>query len=761
MANSDRRASGRRTNKMILSRTLFLMIVCGVVAFLLLIVQLFSIQILQHDKYEQMAVEQQTRETTVSATRGSIMDRNGNILAQNATAYNIYISPAEIVKYEEDVNLIARELSRILEVSETSVLEKAKDVNSWYKTIKTKVEPDVADEVRELISKHKLLGVRIENDTKRYYPYGSLACHIIGFVGTDGYGLEGIEAKYNEYLEGTDGSIARLAAADGTDILYTNYEDYYDAVDGSDLNLTIDVTVQHIAEKYLEQAIADYDVQDGGCCIVMNVNTGEILAMASYDNYDLNNYLAVSDETQAKIDAMENEEERAEALREAQLAQWRNMAISDTYEPGSVFKIITMAMALEEGTASLGSSYYCPGSMRVLGRTSELNCWKTSGHDTQSLTEAAMHSCNIAFVNIGLGVGAERFYDYIDAFGLFEPTGIDLSGEESSVWWTEDIFYDKNNLSQLAAASFGQTFNITPIQMITAVAAACNGGYLLEPYVVSSITNGDGQSVYSKDRTVVRQVVSEETSKIVSQVLNHVVCDSGGTGKNAYVAGYSIGGKTGTSEKVAQDAAGGAKEYMVSFCGIAPTENPEIAVLVILDNPSNETGIYVSGGVMAAPVVGNIFSEILPYMDIEAEYTEEEAKYIDVTMPKLKGETVADAVIKLEELGLKVTVVGDGTEVTDQLPINNAEVAAGTTVIIYTEGSKETGEVTVPNIHNMTVSEARRELAEVGLYLDTSGASPTNTSVVVSSQSVEAGSTVEYGTVIEATLADNSNLGRY
>lgn len=761
MANSNRRAYNRRPNKVILSRTLILMLVCGVVAFLLLVGQLFKIQILQHDKYEQMAIEQQTKETTVSATRGSILDRNGNVLAQNATAYNVYISPYEIQKYEENVYVIAAELSGILDVSEESIIEKSEDTASWYKTIKTKIEPDVADEVREFISEYELKGVHIENTTKRYYPYGSLACHIIGFVGDDGYGLEGIEAKYNDYLEGTDGSIARLTTADGTDMLYTNYEDYYDAVDGCDLQLTVDLTIQHIAEKYLEQAIADYDVQDGGCCIVMNVNTGEILAMASCDNYDLNDYLSVSDKAQAEIDLLEDEEERSEALREARLAQWRNMAISDTYEPGSVFKIITMAMAIEEGAASLNSSYYCGGSMSVLGRSSPLKCWKTAGHGSQSLTQAAQHSCNVAFVNIGMAVGAEKFYDYIDAFGLFEATGIDLSGEESSVWWTEDVFCNKDNLSQLAAASFGQTFNITPIQMITAVAAACNGGYLLEPYVVSSITDPDGQVVYSKETNVVRQVISEETSETVCQILNAVVCDSEGTGKNAYVAGYSIGGKTGTSEKVAQDAAGGDKEYMVSFCGIAPTENPEIAVLVILDNPSSSTGIYVSGGVMAAPVVGNIFSEILPYLDFKAEYTEEEAKYIDVTMPKLKGETVADAVAELEKLGLKVTVEGEGTTVTDQLPINNAEIAAGTTVILYTEGNKETTEVEVPNINNMTVSEARNRLAEFGLYLDTSGASPTNRNVVVSSQSVGAGETVETGTVIEATLADNSDLGRY
>jgi stage V sporulation protein D (sporulation-specific penicillin-binding protein) len=737
------------------------MALCGIVAFLLLIGQLYRIQIVNHDYYERLAVEQQTQETKVSATRGTIYDRNGNILAKNATAYTVYISPFEQQKYSEDANLISGGLSELLDVSKATILEKFEDTESWYKTIRTKIEPELADQVREFISENDLKSVHIENDTKRYYPYGSLACHVIGFVGTDGYGLEGIEAKYNEYLEGTDGSISRLTTADGTEMLYTNYEEYLDAMNGDDLNLTIDVTVQYIVEKYLEQAIADYDVQNGGCAIVMNVKTGEILAMASCDNYDLNDYLTVSDKAQEMIDSLPSKAERSEALGEAQLKQWRNKAISDTYEPGSVFKIITMAMALEEGAASLDSTYYCGGHMSVLGRTSPLNCWKTEGHGSQNLTQAAQHSCNVAFVNIGMAVGAEKFYDYVDAFGLFDPTGIDLSGEESSVWWPDSVFMDENNLSQLAAASFGQTFNVTPIQMITAVAAACNGGNLVEPYVVSSITDPDGQAVYTKDTTVVRQVISEETSKTVSSILGEVVGGAEGTGKNAYVAGYSIGGKTGTTTKTVIQAVDDVKEYMVSFCGIAPTDDPEIAVLVVLDNPSSDTGIYISGGVMAAPVVGNIFSEILPYMDFIPEYTEEEAASIDVIMPVVKGKTVDDAVGTLEALGLKVIVKGEGTSVTDQLPMNNSEVAAGTTVIIYTEGTKDTDMEPVPNINNMTVDEAVRALGEVGLYLDTSGASPTNKKVVVSSQSVVPGEMVEYGTVIEATLADNSNLGRY
>jgi stage V sporulation protein D (sporulation-specific penicillin-binding protein) len=737
------------------------MALCGILAFLLLIGQLYKIQIVKHDYYEKLAVDQQTQETTVNATRGTIFDRNGNILAKNATAYTVFISPYEQQKYSEDANLISSTLSEILDVSKASILEKFEDTASWYKTIRTKIEPELADQVREFIGQYELKSVHIENDTKRYYPYGSLACHVIGFTGTEGKGLEGIEAKFNKYLEGTDGSISRLTTADGTEMLYTNYEDFIDSMNGDDLNLTIDVSVQYIVEKYLEQAIADYDVLDGGCAIVMNVKTGEILAMASCDNYDLNDYLAVSDKAQEKIDSYDTSEERSNALRDAQLKQWRNKAISDTYEPGSVFKIITMAMALEDGKTSPDSSYYCSGHMSVLGRTSPLNCWKTSGHGSQSLSQAAQHSCNVAFVNIGMAVGAERFYDYVDAFGLFGSTGIDLSGEESSVWWPESVFEDENNLSQLAAASFGQTFNVTPIQMITAVAAAVNGGNLMEPYVVRSITDRDGQAVYTKEPTVIRQVISAETSKTVASILGEVVGGKEGTGKNAYVAGYSIGGKTGTTTKTVKQAVEDVKEYMVSFCGIAPTDDPEIAVLVVLDNPSEDTGIYISGGVMAAPVVGNIFSEILPYLDFIPEYTEEEAASIDVTMPVVKGQTVEDAAGTLEALGLKVIIKGEGNTVTDQLPMNNSEVAAGTTVVIYTEGVKETDEVEVPDIGGLTVKEAVSVLKEVGLYLDTSGASPTNQKVTVSSQSVEPGETVEYGTVIEATLADNTDLGRY
>jgi stage V sporulation protein D (sporulation-specific penicillin-binding protein) len=425
-----------------------------------------------------------------------------------------------------------------------------------------------------------------------------------------------------------------------------------------------------------------------------------------------------------------------------------------------------MAMALEEGVITENSTFYCGGSMTgIPGRTTALNCWKHAGHGTQTLKQAAQHSCNVAFVNIGLSVGADLFYDYVEAFGLWDKTGIDLSGESStrSLWWSDSVFKDPTNKSQLAAASFGQTFNVTPIQMITAVSAAVNGGYLMEPYIVSQITDADGEIVYSKEPTVVRQVISEETSKTVASILEAVVGESEGTGKNAYVAGYRVGGKTGTTTKTAYEAETGVKEYMVSFCGIAPADDPEIAVLVVLDNPAptSESGIYISGGVMAAPAVGRIMSEVLPYLGVEPIYTNDEEALLDVTMPKVVGSTVEEATTALENRGFTVRVVGDGETVTDQLPSANMSIASSSSVIIYAGGEKKTDEVTVPNLNGMTFDQAKRALANVGLFMDTSGALPTSSSIIVSRQSVASGEQVEYGSIISVTLVDKSSLGYY
>ncbi len=775
MASQGTGSSGQRTNKTILGRTLFLAVVCGIVAFIVLGVQLYNVMIREHEKYEEMAVRQQTRSVSVSASRGTIYDTNGNTLARSATAYTVFISPYEVKMYHEkeykknekvykdEPTLIARELNRILGADYDAMLEMMKDTKSWYKTVATKVSSEVADQVRQFKKDYSIAGVHIEEDSKRFYPYGDLACHVIGFVGRDNYGLEGIEALYDDSLEGTNGSVVRLVAQNGTEMLFENYQNYNDAIDGNDMTLTLDSTIQAVAEKYLQQAMEANYIQNGGCVIVMNVNTGEILALANANSYDLNDPWGLPQETLDEIALIEDPEERSKAVETAQLAQWRDMALSDTYEPGSVFKIITMAIGLEEGVITENDSFPCYGKIpvgQIPGRDSDLHCWKHAGHGEQNLRQAAMHSCNVAFANIGLKIGAETYYDYVDAFGLKDKTGIDLSGESGSQWWPRSEFVGWNK-SSLASASFGQTFNVTPIQMITAVSAAVNGGYLMEPYIVKEMRNADGDVVYSKEPTVVRQVISEETSALVADILQSVVGDDGGTGSNAYVPGYRIGGKTGTTTKTALERQTGVREYMVSFCGIAPADDPEVAVLLVLDNPSKESGIYVGGGQMAAPYVGKIMSEILPYLGVQPIYEPEEEALLDVTVPRLIGSGVVVAREKAKELGISVREVGAGDTVTAQLPVAGAQVAAGSQIVVYLGEPTPQETVVVPDLTGKNVNSARNALQNLGLYLDTSGASPAISGVKVASQAVEPGTEVPYGAVINVTLVDKSNLGFY
>ena len=761
MAIKRRNTKAPSPNRIMLRRALFLMIVCGIVAFIVLAVRLFSIQILHHEEYESAAVGQQLRQTAVPARRGTIYDRNMNILAMSATVSNIYISPAEIQMYDEDPELIARGLADILDLDYEAVLAKTEDTKSWYATVARKVEDDLTEEVRAFKEENNLKGVKIEEATKRYYPYSSLASHIIGFVGVDDYGLAGIEYSYDSTLSGSDGRIVRATNARGTDMLFTDFEDYYDAEDGRSAVLTVDTTVQYYLEKYLALARQDYDVQNGAAGIVMDVNTGAILAMASLGSFDLNDYLSVSEEDEAIINMAATQQEREELLSAARTRQWRNKAVSDTYEPGSTFKIITLAMALEEGLVNENTSFFCGGHVDVIGRTKPVNCWRTSGHGSENLAQAVMNSCNVAFVQIGLRVGPEKFYEYIDAFGFFDETDIDLPGEAGSLWWEEEIFCDDENLSQLAAASFGQTFNISPMQLITAVSAVANGGYLMKPYIVSDVLDAGGEPIEHTEPTVVRQVISAETSAVCCSILEQVVGSQQGTGKNAYVAGYRVGGKTGTSTKTTVEASTGVKEYIVSFIGIAPADDPEIAVLVLLDAPSPESGIYISGGQMAAPVVGNIMAEVLPYLGVEPVYTEEEMALADKTVPLLSGLGLEEALVALEEAGLAGRSVGDGETVTAQIPAAEAVVAAGSEVLLYCGAEPETSGVTMPSLAGLTYAEARSVMAEQGLYICDDSTMLPGDSVTVVKQGIAAGDMVAPGTVVEVTLSDSGNLGRY
>ncbi len=768
--------SQSRPNRTMLRRALFLLAVCGVAAFAVLIFQLFRLQILRHDELESAALQQQLRRTSIPASRGTIYDRTGRVLAMSATTYTVYLSPAEIAMNGEDAEQIASGLSEILGADREKILSMTADRRSWYKTVKRQIEESEAEAVRAFKNEYDLQGVKLEPDTKRYYPYATLASHVIGFVGADNTGLAGLEFTQNEWLTGTNGSILRLKNSAGTDMILTSYEDYVDAQNGLDLHLTIDTTVQYYLEKQLSQAVQDYDIKNGAAGIIMDPDTGAILAMASLGNFDLNHYQRVSADIQSEIDEAADPETASQLLRDAQLAQWRNKAISDTYEPGSTFKILTLAMALEEGIAKPSDSFYCGGSMTVQGRGKPLKCWKTVGHGSQTLTQAAQHSCNVAFATLGLRIGEETFYRYCEDFGFFRyggdpdvsltgKTGISLPGESGSIWWSKNVFCNSENLSQLAAASFGQTFNITPLQLITAVSACCNGGRLMKPYIVDSVTDDIGVLVSKTEPEMLRQVISEETSAQVNAILEQVVCDTKqGTGKNAYVAGYHIAGKTGTSEKVAQDAAGGSKEYIVSFIGYAPADDPEVVCLILMDTPSNETGIYISGGQMAAPVVGRVLGEVLPYLGVQPQYSEAEEKYIDRAVPSLTGKTPEDAVKLLREAGLSAKIEGTGGIVTGQLPGRGTVVASGTTVILYTGEIAEPEEETVPELTGLTYAEARNALFARGLFLRSDSTILADSDTVrVVFQSVPAGEAVRGGSVIEVSIVndDNDTYGRY
>ncbi len=763
----------RAPERRLLRRILCLMLLFGVASFLVLIARLYRLQIVDHDYYESLAVAQQLREAPTVIARGSIFDRRGKPLALSASVENVFLSPAEIDQNGEDRALIARGLSEILGLDERTILEKSRTSGSWYVTLKRSLERDEADAVRRFKSENGLHGVHLEPDSRSWYPHSSLACHVIGFVGVDNTGLEGIEALYDEALSGTRGRTLRLTNAYGAELLLGGYEDYEPGEDGCDLDLTLDTTIQYYVEKHLKQAVADYDVQNGAGAIVMDVNTGAILAMASLDDYDLNDFLAVGPEAQAAIDAAESPDEAAELLTRAQTRQWRNKALSDTYEPGSTFKIITLAMALDSGAVRLSDGFYCGGSVRVTGRSSPIRCWKDGGHGSQTLTQAVQHSCNAAFVNIGLRVGAETFYRYCEAFGFLKrtgdpdetltaTTGIDIAGESGSIWWSENVFCSKKNLSQLAAASFGQTFTITPLQLVAAVGACVNGGKLMRPYVVQRITAPDGAVLFEHEPELVRRVVSEETSAQVRAILEQVVGDPNeGTGRNAAVAGYRIGGKTGTSEKVSLEAQTGQKQYVVSFVGVAPADEPQIAILVFLDTPSDRSGVYISGGQMAAPTVGNMLADILPCLGVEPQTGEEPGG--DVAVPELSGLSPAEAERKLREAGLSYRRIGEGGLVTAHLPRAGVTIAAGTQIILYFDAQPSALSEEMPDLKGLSYAEARDLLAARGLYIRTWSPVGDPLRQRVGGQDVPAGAPAEHGSIVTVTLinTDESMLGRY
>lgn len=734
-------------DRQMLRRTLFLMAVCGVAVFLALLARLWKIQIVDHDFYQQLALSQQLRQVPGSAARGTIYDAKGNVLAVSASVDTVYLSPAEIELYGEDKELIASKLSEILDLDYEEILEKASRTGSWYVTVARKIEREQAELVRAFKNEYALRGVRLEADTKRYYPNSSLACHLIGFVGTDNYGLEGIEARYDEALSGTAGRSLRATNAFGTDLLFSQFEEYLPGEDGLSAVTTIDSTIQFYVEKQLRQAVEDYDIQNGAGAIAMNVNTGAVLAMASLDGYDLNHFLDVSEEARAEIEAAESPEEAEKLLGAAQIKQWRNKALSDTYEPGSTFKALVLAAALEEGVVSENDTFDCPGYYNIGGW--RINCSRRTGHGHQTLAEAVQNSCNPAFIEIGQRLGAEKFYEYFQAFGMTEKTGIDLPGEEKGVNWGSNM-----GIVDLAVASFGQRFNVTPLQMVTGFSAVINGGNLYQPYVVQKVTDSEGNTVKENSSTLVRQVVSEQTSQRARAILETVVSEGGGS--NAYQAGYRIGGKTGSAETL-EDG-----RTIVSFMGFAPADDPQVIVLMAYDTPKEASpgssygtcGVYISGGAMAAPRAGELIAQILDYMGVEKQYTTEESAATAVTTPQVTGYTVADAATRLEKKNLTYRTVGTGDVVTSQVPAANSAVPGGSTVILYLGDAAPEETTTVPNVVGMSYEGAKKALEAQGLFMQAAGSSTFySESSKAQSQSVAAGESVATGTIVQVQFS--------
>lgn len=773
-----RRLSGRGMQRIVVLGGIF-----GVLTFVVLFAKLWQLQVVEHETLENKAISQQTREITSTANRGTIYDANGDVLAISGSVQNVILSPRDVLqavevdekdefgnarsqtaidaeketKTQQLYDLIADNMSRILGIDREEVITRLEKTQSAYQVLAEKVEDDIADQVRSFIDEYDLEScLYLTADTKRYYPYSTMASQVIGFVNRAGEGAYGLEALYNLELSGVDGKTITMKNASGTEML-SSYSSYMDAQDGYSIQTTIDSTIQMYAEKTLEEGIEKFDVINGGFCIVMDPDTGAVLAMASSPDYDLNDPNAVVDATKSamlaelKEDPTVSEEEYAEAVNDAQLEQWENKNLRLSYEPGSTFKPVVVAAALEEGVIDDDSTFYCGGSVQI--DTWTIRCSNRSGHGTQTLRKAVMNSCNPALIKIGQLLGAEKFYEYWENFGFTEETGIELPGENKSDFWDEDKFISPSGITELATASFGQRFTTTPIHMITALSAVINGGHLMEPYVVQSVTDTSGNVVSYHEPQEVRQVISQETSDLVRSYMESVVNDPGGTGKNAKVDGYRIGGKTGSSQTLDSE-----DHIIVSFLGFAPADDPEVIVLLGYDWPEpaapgqNTTadGIYISGGNMAAPMAGELIANILDYLGYEKSGSS--ANDNGVTIPQLVGKTAEEAQSTLNSLGLNVRLSGEGPVVTDQVPSAGSTVPEGSSTVLYLGEQKPTDTVEMPDLSGMTYDEARKALEDVGLYLEATG---TGQSGTVFSQSVNAGTLVEVGTAVEVKFSDN------
>ena len=729
--------SARRANRIIQTRTLLLLGVFGVLTFVLLFTKLYHWQITEHDELQSVAVRQQTLRTTVEASRGTIYDRNGTILAMSASAEDIFLSPKEIIENDQDQNLIANGLAEILNLDAADILKKMEKTNSQYEILKKKADDELADKVREFINENELRGVFLRPTSKRSYPKGTLASQVIGFANDNG-GSMGLEATYNDELTGENGMVVTARDRDGRSVLY-QYDQYFDAENGCDLHTTLDTTIQYYLEKGVQELEARFGTGKGATGIVMDVNTGAVLAMALLPTYDLNAPGKVYNDF---LTSGMTEEQIEENMKDLLNKQWRSKAINDTYEPGSTFKTLTLAMALEENVVDLNTGFYCGGNTTIEGQ--KIWCSKRVGHGQQNLTQAFANSCNPAFINIGLRVGNAKFYQYMQDFGLLEKTGIDTTGEASG-FANSEIKY---STLALACYAFGQNFNVTPVALLAAQCACVNGGYLYTPYLVEEITDQDGNVVSRHDATPIRQVISAETSALVRDIMEYEVTT--GTGKNGQVAGYRIGGKTGTADKV-----GG--NVIVSFVCFAPADDPQVMMLLTLDEPNKWTGTYVSGGNMVAPVASSVMGEILPYLGIEPSYTAEELVGADKTVPNVVGLSKDAAAERLSANGFSFRTVGSGDTVTDQTPAGGAIVPNSAEIILYLGAEKSGEKCIVPNVVGDSAATANQKIVNAGLIMGVSGATNASSSTVRAiSQSIAAGTEVEAGTVVRVQFSDSS-----
>ncbi len=703
------------------------------------LVSLFRIQLLHGDEYQQRAQEQQLSDTVISADRGTIYDSNGKIIAQSAGAWLIYINPSKI-KNDTQKEAVISGLTSILGVSEETVRKKTENVKYSYEKIKGQVETVQKEQISAFIKENNLYGVVcIDPDTKRYYPYSSFASSVIGFTGNDGVGRYGLELKYNDSLTGIPGRIisAKNALAGA---LPNEYETTYDAQQGTSLVLTIDETIQYYLEKALEQALIDNDAT-GAYGIITDVETGAVLAMSSKPDYDLNEPFKIynerlSLELQQQSEAAADDTEKTNLATNMQFRQWRNCAISDTYEPGSVFKVITMAAALEEGVIDESFTYSCTGGIKV--GPNIIHCSRLTGHGSQDLKMGLKNSCNPYFITVGQKLGSEKFFKYFEATGFTEPTNIDLPGE--AVPAANVTYYTQARLgiAELSSCAFGQTFQISPIQMITAVGSIANGGKLMEPYLVSSMLDQSGNTVYTHEPTVRRQVISEKTAQTTASLMEEVV--KGGTGKNAYVAGYRVAGKTGTSEKLTSDG-----QFIASFSGFAPADDPKIAILIIIDEPQ---GAVHSGGGIAAPIAGSVLEQSLIYLNVEPRYTQEELSKLNATAPNIVGSTVAEAKSMLSNQGFTARIVGDGNMVVSQTPAQGQTLPKNGVIVAYTESEGLSTSGAVPVLTGLSVSQANAQAANSGFNVKITGISQNSGEVISYRQSVEAGTLAELGSTI-------------